>query len=229
MVDQTQLALVQAEIDGELDARQRAELARQLLADPALRASREEMRRLCRALDGVPEIEPPASLRTDILAALPQIQVRRTRTAWPVVQWRYAAVLAGVLLTGAIVFRIMDFGQGPSANDMAGTLADQRAPVTVDMVQLSPGAVSGRVSLIRDGTELGVALELTSRAPVDVLIASEGHSVRVNGLGSQGSQGAQARTIALPGHGSDGQPVQLTFLIGGREVAKAVLREPTDH
>ena len=229
MVDQTQLALIQAEIDGELDDRQRAELSRQLLADPALRASRDQMRRLCRALDGLPEVEPPAQLRTDILAALPQIQVRRTRAARPVVQWRYAAVLAGVLLTGTIVFRIMDFGQGPSANDMAGTLADQRAPVTVDMVQLSPGAVSGRVSLIRDGTDLGVALELTSRAPVDVLITREGHSMRVNGLGSQGNLGAPTRTVRLPGRGGDGQPVHLAFLIGEREVARAVLREPAAH
>ncbi len=45
MVDQAQLALIQAEIDGELNDRQRAELSRSLLADPALRAAREEMRR----------------------------------------------------------------------------------------------------------------------------------------------------------------------------------------
>jgi hypothetical protein len=103
-------------------------------------------------------------------------------------EWRYAAVLAGVLLTGAIVFRMMDFGQTPAATEMAGTLVSPHAAVTVDMVQLSPGAVSGRVSLIRDGAELGVALELTAGAPVDVLIASEGHSMRVNGLGSQAAR-----------------------------------------
>jgi hypothetical protein len=229
MVDQTQLALIQAEIDGELTDRERAELSRLLLADPALRALREQMRRLCRALDGVPEIEPPAQLHHDILAALPQLQARRTPAAWPVVNWRYAAVLAGVLLTGTIVFRTMDFGQTRAATEMAGTLVSPHAPMTVDMVQLSPGAVSGRVSLIRDGTELGVALELTASAPVDVLIARGGHSMRVNGLSSQGSQGATTTAVALPGFGSGAQPVLLTFLIGDREVARAVLREPTGH
>ncbi len=229
MLDQTQLALIQAEIDGELNDQQRAELSRQLLADPTLRAAREEMRRLCRALDGLPEAEPPVELRAEILAALPQIYPRRTRAAWPVVSWRYAAVLAGVLLTGAIVFRTMDFGQSPAATEMAGTLVSPHAGMTVDMVQLSPGAVSGRVSLIRDGTELGLALELTTSAPVDVLIASGGHSMRVNGLGSQGSQGATTTAVALPGFGSGGQAVHLTFLIGEREVARAVLRDPASH
>jgi anti-sigma factor RsiW len=77
MVDQAQLALIQAEIDGELNDRQRAELSRHLLADP-LSVPCAEMRRLCRALDGLPEVEPPR-MRTDILAALPQIQAQRTR------------------------------------------------------------------------------------------------------------------------------------------------------
>ena len=170
MFDPAQLALIQAEIDGELDDRQRAELSRGLLADPALRRLREQMRRLCLALDAVPEVEPPAQLRTDILAALPQMRVRPTRVVWPALKWRYAAVLAGVLLTGTIVFRTMDFGREPATNEMAGTLAATRAAVTVDVIQLSPGAVSGRVSLIRNGAELGLALDLAASAPVDVLI-----------------------------------------------------------
>ena len=77
MIDPTQLALIQAEIDGALNDRERAELSRGLLADPALREVRDEMRRLCRALDSIPQAEPPAQLREDIFAALPQIQARR--------------------------------------------------------------------------------------------------------------------------------------------------------
>jgi anti-sigma factor RsiW len=229
MVDPGQLELIHAEIDGELDDRQRAELSRGLLVDPALRALRDEMRRLCLALDAVTQVEPPEQLRADILAALPQMRARHSRVAWPALRWRYAAVLAGVLLTGAIVFRIMDFGQKPAANEMAGTLAAARAAVTVDVVQISQGAVTGRVSLIRDGADMGLAVELAASAPVDVLIAGGGRSVRVNGLGPRGHHGAGLTTIPLAGFGSGGQPVNLTFLIGDREVARAVLREPTGH
>jgi hypothetical protein len=229
MVDPTQLALIHAEIDGELDDRQRAELSRCLLADPALRALRDQIRQLCAALDAVPEVEPPPQLRTDILAALPQIPARRGGLARPVMRWRYAAVLAGVLLTGTIVFRMLDFGQQPAVDEMAGTLADPRAAVTLDMVQLTQGAVSGRISLIRAGTGVDLALELAAKAPVDVLIASGSQSLRVNGLGPMGSHGPGPTTIALPGFAGDGQAVNLTFLIGEQKVAQAVLREPKGH
>lgn len=229
MVDPAQLALIHAEIDGELNDRQRAELSRCLLADPALRALRDQIRQLCAALDAVAEVEPPPQLRADILAALPQMPARRGGMARPVVQWRYAALLAGVLLTGTIVFRVLDFGQQPAVNEMAGTLADPSAGVTLDMVQLPQGAVSGRISLIREGTGLGLALDLAASAPVDVLIAGEGRSLRVNGLGPLGNHGAGPTTIALPGFGAGGQAVNLTFLIGEHEVARAVLREPSGH
>ena len=226
MIDQAQLALINAEIDGELDERQRAELSRCLLADPALRAVRDQMRRVCAALEATPEVDPPAQLRADILAAVPHISPRRRRSEVSWKSWRYAAVLAGVLLTGTVVFRIMDFGQQPAANEMAGTLAAARTAATLDVVQLGQGAVSGRVSLVRNGTELGVAFDLAASAPVDVVIAGEGRTVHVSGLGPHGKYGSGPTTIPLPGFGSSGQAVQLTFLIGGREVARSELREP---
>jgi anti-sigma factor RsiW len=227
MANLTQIALIQAEIDGELTDQQRAELSSHLLADPAVRAMREQMRRLCQALDHIPQVEPPKSLRSDVLAALPQMQVRRS--VRPALQWRYAAVLAGVLLTGTVVFRIMDFGQGPSANDMAGTLTARRAAVSVDVVQLSPGIVSGQVSLLRDGADLSVALQLAAHDPLDVLVESEGRSTRLNGLVSQPQQGTKPATVTLPRVGSSGQPVYVTISMGEQEVARAVLREPSGH
>ena len=229
MIDPTQLALIHAEIDGELDDRQRAELSRGLLADPALRALRDEMQRLCRALDAVPQVEPPAQLRTDIFAALPHVQPRRSRAARTAPSWRYAAVLAGVLLTGAIVFRMMDFGQGSAANEMSGTLAAPRTAVAVDMVQVSAEGVSGRVGLIREGAELALNLQLATNAPVDMVIARGKNSMRVKGLGTRGSPGAQPTRIALPGFESGGGPIRLTFMRGDREVGQAVLKESTGH
>ena len=71
MADSAQLALVHAEIDGELDDRQRAELARCLLADPGFRATRDELRRLCGRLDAIAQAEPPAELLGGVLASLP--------------------------------------------------------------------------------------------------------------------------------------------------------------
>ncbi|HEV7431987.1 MAG TPA: hypothetical protein VGN77_03020, partial [Steroidobacteraceae bacterium] len=66
MVEQTHLELIHAEIDGELDERQRSELSRCLLADPQLRAVRDQMRRVCQALDAVEPVEAPPQLRAEI-------------------------------------------------------------------------------------------------------------------------------------------------------------------
>jgi hypothetical protein len=216
MADSAQLALVHAEIDGELDDRQRAELARCLLADPGFRATRDELRRLCGRLDSVEQVDPPADLLDGILASLPQAKTPMARFRVPLGGWRFAAMLAGVLVTGTIVYKITD-GQGTNAAEMAGTLAGPRASQSVDLASISRGAVAGNASLIRRGSALGLALELTAGAPVDLLVASGKHSFTIKAL----SAGRTETT--LPGFEDTGQPVNLTFMAGGREIGRASL------
>jgi len=119
MDEPSYLALIHAEIDSELNDHQRADLSRLLLADPAIRALRDEMHRLNRTLNAIPQADPPAELRANIIAALPQIPARAQRVNWASSRWRYAAMLAGVLLTGSIVFRLVNFGQEPATSEMA--------------------------------------------------------------------------------------------------------------
>jgi hypothetical protein len=228
MTDDGQTALIHGEIDGELDAQQRAELARRVLADPRARALREELRRLCTALDAIEAVEPPAQLRASILDALPPSRAPSRGLAWPAPQWRYAALIAGVLAAGAVVFETVD-GTRTGSTEAAGTIASPRAPVTLDTVRLGNGPVEGRVSLYRDLGGLSVAFELAADAPVDVLIASEGRTLRVNGLGQKGGGGGPT-AVALTGLGTGAQQtVDLTFLISGREVGRATLRAPAGH
>ena len=216
------LALIHAEIDGELDGRQRGELARQLLADPGTRAVRDQLHRLCERLDALEQAEPPADLQTRILAALPAATATPTRYRKAMPRWRYAALFAGVLGAGALVFETVR-GPGPATSEMTGTMA-AGAPVTLDTVSLGDGPVAGRVSLYRDGAGLAVALELTADSPVDVLVTTGGHTSRINGLSNE--SGAAARIIALPGTGLEGQAVELTFLMSGRRVGSARLTVP---
>jgi anti-sigma factor RsiW len=226
MDEPSYLALIHAEIDGELNDHQRAELSRLLLADPAIRALRDEMHRLNRTLNAIPQADPPGELRANIIAALPQIPARPQRVAWASSRWRYAAMLAGVLLTGSIVFRLVNFGQEPATSEMAGTLAPAHSASTstLDVIQLPQGPVSGQVSLVGDGSHAALEMLLAASAPVDVVIETEGHTARVNGLGPRGSHGAGPTRIDLPGSATEGRPVHLTFLMGGQEVSRAVLQ-----
>jgi hypothetical protein len=226
MADSGHLALIHAEIDGELDTRQRGELARWLLADREAKALREDLRRLCTALDALEDVDPPQQLLQSILDALPQSTPSRARSWWSAPRLRYAALIAGVLAAGTVVYETVD-GPRPATSDVAGTMAAAGAPTTVDTVRLGNGVVSGRVSLYRDSAGLGLKFELVASAPVDVLVASDGHTLRVNGLGM--GPGGPRTAVALPGFGMGGQAVDVTFLMAGREVGRATLRAPKDR
>ena len=226
MADSERLALIHAEIDGELDGRQSAELARCLLADPEVRVLREDLRRLCAALDALEDVDPPPQLRQSIVDALPQSTPSRARSWWSAPRLRYAALIAGVLAAGTVVYETLD-GPRPATSDVAGTMAAAGAPTTLDTVRLGNGAVSGRVSLYRDRAGLGLQFELVASAPVDVLVASDGHTLRVNGLGM--GPGGPRTAVELQGFGRSGEAVDVTFLMAGQEVGRATLRAPKDR
>ena len=216
MAELAQLALVHAEIDGELDDRQRAELARCLLADPAFRGKRDELRRLCGRLDSMQQVDPPTEFLDGVLASLPQSKAPTARFRMPVGGWRYAAMLAGVLVTGAIVFKVTD-GQGSAATEMAGTLAGPRAFQSIDLKDISGGIASGSATLAQQASGLNLVLELTSGAPLDVVVASGEHSITIKGL-------PVGRTMSvLPGFEGTHQPVDVIFTAGGREIGRARL------
>ena len=220
------MALIYAELDGELDNPRRGELARLLLADPQARALRDQLQGLCRRLDTVRQVEPPPQLRDSILERLPPVAAGKAK-AYPkasVSRWRLAAVLAGLVTAGSIVYELVQ-GPGPGTREIAGTMVSE-TPVIVDSVAVQPGPVTGHVSLYRDKGSLLVGLGISATEPVDVLVASGGRSFRIKGLNTSSSAGA-TRTIALPGVAMQGQAVELEFLIGERTVSRATLHAPS--
>jgi anti-sigma factor RsiW len=225
MTDNERLALIHAEIDGELDGAQRGELARLLLAEPQTRVLRDQLKRVGDAVEGIAEAEPPSQLKDAILHRLPPAVTTAVpaRRKWSPGRWRQAAVIAGLLTAGALIYETVE-GPGPGSSETVGTMA-AGAPVALDSVTLGAGPVAGRVSLYRDPGGLAVALEVTAAEPVEVLIASDGHTLRINGLGGGRPVSTTHRTVPLPGVRA-GQSVELTFLIGERTVSHATLRAP---
>jgi hypothetical protein len=213
-----QLSLIHAEIDGELDATQRAELSRSLLADPELRRVRDDLRRVCAVLDGVGQVEPPGGLEASILAALPHKTAVRGQ-GWAM-GWRYAACLAGVAVAAAITFNTMR-GSHPAPGELTGTIAARAAPVLVDSTTVSGPGVSGRASLYHDSTGFSLELALTTDAALDVRVAGEGYTLALNNLKNQG--GSPIRR-SLPGLEPGAGHIDLTFLAAGRPVGSATLR-----
>ena len=227
MTEEERIALIHAELDGELDGGQRADLARLLLAEPQTRVLRDQLQGVCSRLDAVEQVEPPPQLKDSILKRLPpapaQMQMPYRKASLS--RWRLAALFAGLVTAGSIVYETVQ-GPGPGSRDTAGTIVAE-TPVTVDSVVLDSGPVTGRASLYRDRAGLAVGLELSAAEPVDVLIASGGRSFQIKGLASSNPGGIMHRTVALPGVGAQGQDVELEFLMGERTVSRASLHAPS--
>jgi len=224
VTDQERMALIHAELDGDLTGQQRGELARLLLADPQVRALRDELRGLCSRLDAVGKVEPPPQLKDSILNRLPSVPVATNYRNASFGRWRLAAMVAGLLVAGTIVFETVQ-GPAPGSRETAGTMAADAS--AVDSVSVGNGPVTGRVTLYSDKAGLALGLELSSAEPVDVLIASGGQSFRINGLGSSNPAGSTRQTIALPGVRMQGQEIELSFQMGERTVSRATLHAPS--
>jgi pentapeptide MXKDX repeat protein len=65
-------SLIQAVLDGDASATQRAELDRLMASDPALRTKFDSLRQVFAVLEAVPEMDPPASLVEDVMVRAAQ-------------------------------------------------------------------------------------------------------------------------------------------------------------
>ena len=181
------MTLIHAELDGELEAEQRGELARRLLAEPETRVLRDQLQDLCRRLDELGQVEPPSELKGSILSQLRSVSVTTSYRSASYGRWRLAAMAAGVLMAGAIVYETMQ-GPAPGSRDSAGTIAADSLSA-IDSVAVGGGPVIGQATLYRDKSGLAVGLDVSAAEPVDVLISTPGYSNRINGLRSTSGSG----------------------------------------
>ena len=215
------IELINAEIDGVLGGETRVELNRLLLADPAVRRLRDEMRRTCQALDAIAPDEIPAGLHESIMSALPATPIHCGR---PVVSggpgkplFRYAAAFAGGLLVSALAFQFVGSSSpGLDPRDLAGTLVPARDAV----VRIDLPAVKGQVVVAGTATGPVVVSRLAATSPVSVIASSEGHQVRLDGFVAP--QEAPIELSAGLGMSGSAQPVVLISVVDA--VSGAVLQ-----
>lgn len=238
MLEEKYIELIQADVDGELPERSRAELSRCLLASAEARALREELRRTCGALDRVEPVEPPADLREAILSSirLPGAPARPTGRGGLFGFWpqgpvlRYAAVFAGGLLVSAVAFQ---FGSTHRpAFDMtqvAGTMASQDAVANsapVDAVSIDLAQVSGSVRLFQSATMRVLEFDLATDGPLEVVVSHDGQEARFSGGAPAGGVGSGRYALVLDGPGQAGSPIALKFVASGVLIYEDVLEPP---
>jgi anti-sigma factor RsiW len=204
---ETTLELINAEIDGVLTGPQRAELNRLLLADPSVRALRDDLTRTCRALDEMPREEIPAGLHEAIVTGLPVTAPRphglrrASFTSRPLL--RYAAAFAGGLLVSTLAFQFgrldsTEFGAGQLAGTIAdATHAEARMIVNLDQVR-------GLITLKGAAESPQVVTSLESTRPVSIVTQlHEDGRVEVQVVDDTTARVLQRGNLRIgPGHGS---------------------------
>ena len=228
-VSEDDLALVHAEVDGELTAERRSELHRRLLAKPSLRALREQLRRTCAALDALPLEEAPPDLLPSIMESLPApAPGRLDRDVHPTGgrsrPWlRHAAVLAGGLFVTALAFQFAVTPHGPDAGELAGTIAGLAGQTELE---LRLEGVSGIVRAERRPTGAVVVVELEASRPVQVIarLGREERRLAVPAATQHGRTHEMAVFSRSAGSGAGGLRVEVVDTASGRILQSATLR-----
>ena len=228
MLDEKSFELLNAEIDGELSATDRAELSRRLLGSPELRAVRDELRLACAELERCPEVEPPAGLREKILAAFPQAAQggpteARSRLGFALSPrtLRFAAAIIGGVLVSAIAFQASRSVDGVGAGDVTGTMASS-APVAAGAGTLRVDAtrVRGTVTLTPSTSELRVRFDLDPSQPqsavppeaIDVVVIRGMEEIQLQKIAAAQQVGGTAYEATLAGRVAAGEVVNVRVL-----------------
>ena len=217
MIDERSEELVNADVDGRLPESDRAELDRQLLANPEVRALHRDLQRLRQALESVRPEPVPANLVAGIMERIPARPVRAVRATSRA--WRYGFAVAAGLAVAAVALRIGPLDQDVDGAAAAGTMAAGEQATSVATID-RPG-LTASVRLRQSGTSLLVDLDVAPQDSVEVVASRAGQAV---GLVARPDMAGQRQTLELPAEGTG--PVIVRFASHGRVIGEMSLQAP---
>ncbi|MGW8367454.1 MAG: anti-sigma factor family protein [Gammaproteobacteria bacterium] len=196
-IDPKYFELIQAEIDGEIDAAGKAELEHFLAESEEGRAVYEELETLCRSLDSMPETDPPAHLRHVLLNQAP-IKAPPRPSPNPLQRLFSGPLLGyvGVFAAGvALTLALLDSGQisrgaFDDVTGLVGTIADSgRIAPAHGTISIDESEVAGTVTLRSTGPILIVDFDLSARQPVEIVAGYSDKTIWFNGFAQLESTG----------------------------------------
>jgi hypothetical protein len=190
MLEQRALYLINAELDGELEPGEQAELETILESSAEARTMRAELQKLVSVLDGAPQQTPPADLADRIIA---QIRLPARRPAFSVASLFSSfqpaqaglAFAAGLLLTVGFYEMTAEHRAAGDVSDMVGTmLADPqgRTAALKDSLSIAEPGISGTVSLSGSGGILVLNFELDSADETEIMVSLDESGVGFGGI-----------------------------------------------
>ncbi len=191
MSDQNYEELISAEIDGELSEEEKTLLEKHLVSNPDAQNVRTQMTKLAKTLDKMKEIEPPADLGKDIMAALPGVSQpgpsaarSRFRATWlPVLKYGYAfaaGIILGVILHQAVANRTAAM----DPNDLYGSMSPRVVGSgwqPADAMSFTSDNLTGSVQLAQLGSTVVLEFEFESIGNVEVSVKYDPQLVQFAG------------------------------------------------
>jgi hypothetical protein len=249
-IDEKYTALMNADIDGDIQPDEKAELEAFLAASEAGRALQDELRSLCATLDAEDMIDTPPHLRHVVMNALPDPRPNVSPAAEAPGFWqalfavpalRYTATFAaGIILAVAIVDSAQI--QQSAFNEvtgLVGTMSDAGDIAPVASTVINKAAVAGTITLRRADPILIIDFDLSTNGPIDIVASYDDKSVWFNGFAqlestgtSISADGGQIRiqvdgkrryAVYLHNAGSHKLSINLEFFSNGEPVHEAVL------
>ena len=198
MTDESNLELISAAVDDELNVGEQIELDLLLENSAEARELQSELQELDSLLNNVPAIEPPSSLHAQIMA---QVEQKPTRTKPSAVSWwrdlmpgaglRYAlATGAGALIALIVIGGVPPVPSTIDYADLVGTMSPGTELGSTDVLDSFSFREEGLESLIQLRLSGGIAfldIQANTEKPLDISVdpGDAGQVVQVQALGQQ--------------------------------------------
>jgi hypothetical protein len=207
MLNERVLYLINAEIDGALEAGDRAELESALSSSEDARVMRAELRKLATLLDDTPEQEPPADLARRIVQQLPAPRRRPAFSLSSILSSlrpvpTAAAFAAGLLAAIGFYETTSQDRKAADIANMVGTIiAPQQEAESIhrDRLELSAPGLSGTMSLDVQGDVFVVDVDLNSSQSIEIYLDLDESGLVFGGLARAGTVSAREDSYEVSG------------------------------
>ena len=177
--------LIQADIDGELPAQDRAELAAALDGSETAREFHAEMAKLAKLLADTPRADPPWGLRRRILDSI-ELPTPRRPSGW-LRPASYGLALAAGVLIAVGVSRFSSQGT-KDMSSLVGTMVSRGYELpneSASQLAINLAAIQGKVHLKSLDQAWALEFDLQSADPVEVAVDLGGSGLSFGGYANQ--------------------------------------------
>jgi hypothetical protein len=195
--------LMNAELDGEISAAERIDLAEYLEANPNAQTMRAELAELCGALDELAPLDPPPHLKYAILDSLQKPRSTRENHESAGFGWRQliaapalrhtVAFAAGAVLTFALISSNQISNQAfDDVTGLVGTISES-APGTSgpNIIRLTSNEIAGIVSVHSTGSLNVIDFNLAAEGPVEIVAEYSDYNLWFKGFAQLESDNAR--------------------------------------